>query len=111
MGLQFLLLRSLAMLPGPVLVGKIIDSTCVAWKYNECGTKTNCAEYDLDQLSLLLSVALSAASGNKNILIFCDLTSEKGKLINQHINYNSLFGWFQKIYKDISNSDPLFSNP
>ncbi|XP_057316099.1 solute carrier organic anion transporter family member 4C1-like [Hydractinia symbiolongicarpus] len=62
MGLQFLLLRSLAMLPGPVLIGKIIDSTCLVWKYDECGKKSNCAEYDVDNLSLYLSLAISSAS-------------------------------------------------
>ncbi|XP_057317468.1 solute carrier organic anion transporter family member 4C1-like [Hydractinia symbiolongicarpus] len=68
MGLQFLLLRSLAMLPGPVLVGKIIDSTCLVWKYDECGKKSNCAEYDVDRLSLYLSLALSTVSAVSFVL-------------------------------------------
>ena len=64
MGLQFLILRSFAMLPGPILVGKIVDTTCLIWKTNECGRKENCYEYDLDKLSMRIAASLSIASGN-----------------------------------------------
>ena len=51
MGLQFLMVRLFGMLPGPIVVGKIFDSTCSVWKYNSCGEKTSCAEYELESLS------------------------------------------------------------
>ena len=64
MGLQFFILRSFAMLPGPIVVGKIVDSTCLIWKTNECGRKENCYEYDLDKLSMRIAGSLSIAAGN-----------------------------------------------
>eukprot|EP00111_Clytia_hemisphaerica_P003959 TCONS_00011354-protein len=51
MGLQFLMVRLLGMLPGPIVVGQLFDSTCLIWKYDSCGAKTNCAEYKLESLS------------------------------------------------------------
>jgi len=51
MGLQVLLGRLLGMLPGPIVIGSIYDSTCLVWKYDECGVKTSCAEYELESLA------------------------------------------------------------
>ena len=64
MGLQFLILRSCAMLPGPIFVGKILDTTCLIWKTNECGRKENCYEYDLDKLSMRIAASSSISAGN-----------------------------------------------
>lgn len=44
-GIQFMLLRILAWLPGPVMYGSVIDSTCILWG-QKCGKKTSCQYYD-----------------------------------------------------------------
>ena len=61
MGLQFLIVRVFGMLPGPIVVGNIYDNNCAAWKYDLCGRKAFCAEYELDGIS----------SGNRNVVLIC----------------------------------------
>ncbi|KAL2082107.1 hypothetical protein ACEWY4_021925 [Coilia grayii] len=49
-GVQFLLLRMLAWLPGPTLFGVVMDSACVWWK-RMCGSQLgSCGYYDNDLL-------------------------------------------------------------
>ncbi|XP_006628463.2 solute carrier organic anion transporter family member 2B1 [Lepisosteus oculatus] len=47
LGIQFMLFRVLAWMPGPVLYGSAIDTTCILWGKN-CQKKTSCHYYDLD---------------------------------------------------------------
>lgn len=35
-------------MPGPVLYGSVIDTTCILWG-KKCGQKTSCQYYDLDR--------------------------------------------------------------
>ncbi|XP_073468663.1 solute carrier organic anion transporter family member 2B1 isoform X1 [Aquarana catesbeiana] len=44
-GIQFMLLRILAWLPGPVMYGSMIDSTCIQWG-KRCGSKAACQYYN-----------------------------------------------------------------
>lgn len=46
-GIQFMLFRVLAWLPGPMLYGSTIDSTCIQWE-NKCERKAACRYYNLD---------------------------------------------------------------
>ncbi|CAH2225885.1 solute carrier organic anion transporter family member 2B1, partial [Pelobates cultripes] len=48
-GIQFMLLRILAWLPGPVMLGSVIDSTCIVWG-KKCGAKASCQYYNTDLL-------------------------------------------------------------
>ncbi|XP_041437053.1 solute carrier organic anion transporter family member 2B1 L homeolog isoform X2 [Xenopus laevis] len=48
-GIQLMLLRILAWLPGPVMYGSVIDSTCILWG-RKCGKKTSCLYYDNNHL-------------------------------------------------------------
>ncbi|XP_048584235.1 solute carrier organic anion transporter family member 4A1-like isoform X2 [Nematostella vectensis] len=56
LGLQFVFIRLLGSLPGPILFGHLIDSTCTLWRYN-CGTRGNCLNYKHDRLGLVLMAA------------------------------------------------------
>ncbi|XP_056417051.1 solute carrier organic anion transporter family member 2B1 isoform X2 [Hyla sarda] len=44
-GMQFMFLRILAWLPGPVMYGSMIDSTCILWG-KKCGAKAACQYYN-----------------------------------------------------------------
>ncbi|NWS66809.1 SO2B1 protein, partial [Crotophaga sulcirostris] len=44
-GIQFMLLRVLAWMPGPVLYGSAIDTTCILWE-KKCDKKAACRYYD-----------------------------------------------------------------
>uniref|UniRef100_UPI00398F838B solute carrier organic anion transporter family member 2B1-like isoform X1 n=3 Tax=Pristiophorus japonicus TaxID=55135 RepID=UPI00398F838B len=47
-GIQFMLFRVLAWLPGPIIYGSTIDSTCIRWE-KKCNKKAACRYYDLDR--------------------------------------------------------------
>ncbi|KAM6907632.1 solute carrier organic anion transporter family member 2B1 [Xenentodon cancila] len=47
-GVQYMLFRVLAFMPGPVLYGSIIDTTCILWG-KKCGKTTSCHYYNLDR--------------------------------------------------------------
>ncbi|XP_067348736.1 solute carrier organic anion transporter family member 2B1 isoform X1 [Channa argus] len=46
-GVQYMMFRVLAFMPGPVLYGSIIDTTCILWG-KKCGKQTSCHYYNLD---------------------------------------------------------------
>ncbi|KAM3601098.1 uncharacterized protein V6R79_007617 [Siganus canaliculatus] len=46
-GVQYMLFRVLAFMPGPVLYGSVIDTTCILWG-KKCGKETSCLYYNLD---------------------------------------------------------------
>lgn len=46
-GVQYMLFRVLAFMPGPVLYGSVIDTTCIVWG-QKCNQKTSCLYYNLD---------------------------------------------------------------
>lgn len=46
-GLQYMFFRVLAFMPGPVLYGRVIDTTCLLWG-KKCQRNTSCLYYDLD---------------------------------------------------------------
>ncbi|XP_068587823.1 solute carrier organic anion transporter family member 2B1 isoform X2 [Cebidichthys violaceus] len=47
-GVQYMLFRVLAFMPGPVLYGSVIDTTCILWG-EKCGKRTSCQYYNLDR--------------------------------------------------------------
>ncbi|XP_078072418.1 solute carrier organic anion transporter family member 5A1 [Mustelus asterias] len=46
LGMQFVLLRTLAYIPTPIYFGAVIDTTCMLWQ-QECGVIGSCWEYDV----------------------------------------------------------------
>eukprot|EP00795_Rhopilema_esculentum_P017328 gene17328-8906_t len=51
LGMQIMFLRLLSFVPGPLILGSIIDSSCLLWGKDDCGNQGNCLEYDVDKLS------------------------------------------------------------
>uniref|UniRef100_A0A671VGT7 Solute carrier organic anion transporter family member n=1 Tax=Sparus aurata TaxID=8175 RepID=A0A671VGT7_SPAAU len=47
-GVQYMLFRVLAFMPGPVLYGSVIDTTCILWG-KKCSKHTSCLYYNLDR--------------------------------------------------------------
>ncbi|XP_004375108.2 solute carrier organic anion transporter family member 4C1 [Trichechus manatus latirostris] len=67
LGIQFMFLRLLGTIPGPIVFGITIDSTCVLWDINECGVKGACWVYNNIKMAHML-VAISVTC--KFITIF-----------------------------------------
>lgn len=44
-GLTLMMLSLFAMIPGPIIFGRVIDSTCLVWNY-QCGKRGDCQLYD-----------------------------------------------------------------
>ncbi|XP_030219345.1 solute carrier organic anion transporter family member 5A1a [Gadus morhua] len=49
LGMQFVLLRTLAYIPTPIYFGAVIDTTCMLWQ-QDCGVHGSCWEYDVTSL-------------------------------------------------------------
>ncbi|XP_006872378.1 PREDICTED: solute carrier organic anion transporter family member 4C1-like [Chrysochloris asiatica] len=58
LGIQFTFLRLLGTIPGPIIFGTVIDSTCILWDINECGVKGACWVYNNIKMAHML-VAIS----------------------------------------------------
>ncbi|XP_046945629.1 solute carrier organic anion transporter family member 4C1 isoform X5 [Lynx rufus] len=54
LGIQFMLLRLVGTIPGPIIFGITIDSTCILWDINECGTRGACWIYDNIKMAYML---------------------------------------------------------
>uniref|UniRef100_A0AC34F8U8 Solute carrier organic anion transporter family member n=1 Tax=Panagrolaimus sp. ES5 TaxID=591445 RepID=A0AC34F8U8_9BILA len=50
-GVHWTFLRLLGFIPGGVLFGLMIDTTCLKWKESKCGSKQSCLVYDPNLLS------------------------------------------------------------
>ncbi|XP_047128024.1 solute carrier organic anion transporter family member 4C1 isoform X1 [Hydra vulgaris] len=70
LGMQFMIMRSISFLPGPIILGAVIDSQCITWSYGECGKKLNCLDYNSDRLSFNLVLFGVATSVVGSILYF-----------------------------------------
>ncbi|XP_075037478.1 solute carrier organic anion transporter family member 4C1-like [Mixophyes fleayi] len=67
LGVQWSLIRLLGSIPGPIVFGVVIDSSCILWNLNECGSQGACWAYNNSNISYKL-IGISAAS--KVITIF-----------------------------------------
>lgn len=77
LGIQFLIMRAISFLPGPILLGAILDSYCISWGYNKCGEKTSCHDYDIDGMSMSLVVFAVAVSGKNIFFLNCNSYFDK----------------------------------
>ena len=50
----------MANIPGPIVMGKIIDGSCEVWQHL-CGKSGSCSVYDIDKMtmSIVLAVVIS----------------------------------------------------
>ncbi|KAE8635702.1 hypothetical protein XENTR_v10002710 [Xenopus tropicalis] len=54
LGVQWSLIRLLGSIPGPIVFGVVIDSSCILWNINECGVEGACWTYKNSEMSLNL---------------------------------------------------------
>ncbi|XP_032875235.1 solute carrier organic anion transporter family member 5A1 isoform X2 [Amblyraja radiata] len=102
LGMQFVLLRTLAYIPTPIYFGAVIDTTCMLWQ-QDCGIVGSCWEYDVTSFRF---VYFGLAAGLKFagfIFIFFAWHSIKHK-------DNHLQRWRQRA-SPISTVSELVSNP
>lgn len=53
LGVQWLLIRTLGGIPGPILFGTIIDLSCIQWQTRQCtGKRGSCWINDSDEMTL-----------------------------------------------------------
>lgn len=58
-GIHWYFLRLLGFIPGGVLFGMMIDTSCQRWQYSSCGKRQSCLAYDPTRLSwTILAVAI-----------------------------------------------------
>ncbi|CAJ0965564.1 unnamed protein product, partial [Ranitomeya imitator] len=61
LGVQWSFIRLLGSIPGPIVFGVVIDSSCILWNLNECGSQGACWTYNNSSISYKL-IGISAAS-------------------------------------------------
>ncbi|KAF3840544.1 hypothetical protein F7725_006406 [Dissostichus mawsoni] len=72
---RLLLPDALPFMPGPVLYGSVIDSTCISWG-RKCDKKTSCQYYDLDRFR-----QREGAGGHQNLKTHSE--RKQGKTLNE----------------------------
>uniref|UniRef100_A0A8C5MK09 Solute carrier organic anion transporter family member n=1 Tax=Leptobrachium leishanense TaxID=445787 RepID=A0A8C5MK09_9ANUR len=81
LGIKFMLNRILAWLPGPVMFGSVIDSTCIVWG-KKCGSKAACHYYNnnlLRQRYVGMLILFKMAAFIFYIAIYCVLRHQDHK--------------------------------
>lgn len=55
-GITLMIISLFALIPGPIIYGAIIDSTCLIWE-KSCGTRGNCWFYHRDNFRFLVNIS------------------------------------------------------
>ncbi|XP_067885866.1 solute carrier organic anion transporter family member 4C1-like isoform X2 [Heterodontus francisci] len=55
LGIQWVFVRLLGAIPGPILFGTVIDESCVLWNEDDCGGKGACWTYDNPKMAYMLT--------------------------------------------------------
>lgn len=83
------------MIPGPVLVGWVLDQSCLIWSGGSCGSSGSCLLYSHDQMAVgimlwwvLVSVAASALFFISSIIIVCRSSSKSLDLQVYRVFFN-----------------------
>ncbi|XP_056375829.1 solute carrier organic anion transporter family member 4C1-like [Hyla sarda] len=66
LGVQWTFIRLLGSIPGPITFGAVMDSSCILWNLNDCGTQGACWTYDNHGVAYKL---LGISAGSKVITI------------------------------------------
>lgn len=72
-GLILMLISLFALIPGPILFGRIIDSTCLVWTEQCSGRKGNCQLYDQRRFRYYINLTVTVYALFMFSLIICFL--------------------------------------
>ncbi|XP_012523943.1 solute carrier organic anion transporter family member 74D [Monomorium pharaonis] len=87
-GITLMIISLLALIPGPIIYGAIIDSTCLIWE-ESCGTRGNCWFYHRDNFRYLVNISAAGFTIigvlfdamvcylGKNLDLYGDMESDK----------------------------------
>ncbi|MBN3310729.1 SO4C1 protein, partial [Amia calva] len=56
LGVQWVFIRLLGTIPGPMILGAAIDHTCILWNINSCGDKGACWSYNNTRMAYSLAI-------------------------------------------------------
>lgn len=106
-GLILMLISLFALIPGPILFGKIIDSTCLVWTEQCSGRKGNCQLYDQRRFRYYINLTALLLTG---IGVFFDILVWKyGKTLDLYGEREQEM--LQKKEKDLRNRrEPAATN-
>lgn len=68
-GLTLMMISLFALIPGPIIYGYIIDSTCLKFNF-KCGSRGNCQLYNQESFRYLLNITAMSLTG---IGVFFDI--------------------------------------
>ncbi|KAJ8392306.1 hypothetical protein AAFF_G00076700 [Aldrovandia affinis] len=69
LGIQTLVVRTLGGIPAPVYFGALIDSTCLKWGLNKCGSRGACRMYDSDMYRMIFLGLITCLSGSSYFFV------------------------------------------
>ncbi|KAJ7335736.1 hypothetical protein JRQ81_013677 [Phrynocephalus forsythii] len=70
LGVHMLFLRIFGTIPGPILFGISIDSTCTLWSVDKCGIKGACWTYNNSKMAIMLMVISACSKAVSIVFIF-----------------------------------------
>ncbi|KAJ3611522.1 hypothetical protein NHX12_021537 [Muraenolepis orangiensis] len=87
LGMQFVLLRTLAYIPTPIYFGAVIDTTCMLWQ-QDCGVHGSCWEYDVTSFRFVYFGLAASLKFVGFIFIFLTWYSLKHKEDRHHPHHH-----------------------
>jgi hypothetical protein len=66
MGMQYVFLKTIGLIPGPIILGHLLDVSCQLWQ-DICGQKGRCFVYDVDLVSRNICIFGAVITGKEHI--------------------------------------------
>ena len=86
MGMQYIFLKTIGLIPGPITLGHLLDQSCGLWQ-DICGQKGRCFVYDVDLVSRNICIFGAVITSKEDQ--FEHLLTKHGHLAN---GFTSLVG-------------------
>ncbi len=69
MGMQYVFIKTLALIPGPIIFGHLLDLCCRLWQ-DICGQQGRCFVYDVDLVGRNICVFGVVATGKEHTVVY-----------------------------------------
>ena len=70
MGIQYIFLKTVGLIPGPIALGHLLDQSCRLWQ-DICGEKGRCFVYDVDLVTRNVCIFGAIITGKENEVRHC----------------------------------------